>query len=58
MRGLMINLHVTVWLLTGSVIGWLAVLERHFSVPALLVSLSFAMGAFMIFGLIRRQPTR
>jgi hypothetical protein len=54
----MINMHVTAWLLTGSVIGWLTVLERHFSIPALLVSLSFAMGAFVIFGLIRRQPTR
>ena len=54
----MINLHVTVWLLTGSVIGWLTVLERHFSMPAVIASLSFVMGAFVIFGLIRRQPTR
>jgi hypothetical protein len=54
----MINVHVVVWLMTGGVLGLLAVLERHFSMAALLASLVFAMAVVMLFGLIRRQPLR
>jgi hypothetical protein len=54
----MINGHVIVWLLTGGVIGWLAVLQRHFSVAALLASLLLATAMPVLFGLIRRQLLR
>ena len=53
----MINANVIVWLLTGGMIGSLAVLENHFS-AALLVSLLAAIGLLTIFDLIRRQPIR
>lgn len=54
----MINVHVVVWLMTGGMLGSLAVLERHFSMAPLLASFVFAMAVLTIFGLIRRQPMR
>ena len=54
----MINGHVIVWLLTGGVIGWLAVLQRHFSVAALLASLLLVTAVLVLFDLIRRQLLR
>jgi hypothetical protein len=54
----MINVHIVVWLMTGGVVGSLAVLERHFSMAALLASFVFAMAVVTVFGLIRRQPMR
>jgi uncharacterized membrane protein YeaQ/YmgE (transglycosylase-associated protein family) len=54
----MINVNVIVWLLTGGMIGWLAVLENHFGMAALFVSFIAAMVLLTIFGLIRRQPVR
>jgi len=54
----MINMHVLLWLMTGGVLGSLAIFERHFSVVALLASLVFAMAVVRVFGLIRRQPMR
>jgi hypothetical protein len=54
----MINVHVIVWLLTGGVLGSVALLERHFSMVALLVSFVFAIALMRIFGSIRRQPMR
>jgi hypothetical protein len=54
----MINGNVMVWLLTGGMIGWLAVLETHFSMAALFVSFIALMVWLTVFGLIRRQPIR
>ena len=54
----MINGNVIVWLLAGGMIGWLAVLENHFSMAALFVSFIAAMVSVVVFGLIRRQPIR
>ena len=54
----MINVNVIVWLVTGGMIGSLAVVENHFSMAALFVSFIGAMVLLMIFGLIRAQPVR
>ena len=52
------NGHVIVWLLTGGLIGWLAVLQRHFSVAALVASLLLATAVLVLFDLIRSQLLR
>jgi hypothetical protein len=54
----MINVSVIVWLLTGGMIGSLAVLDNHFSMAPLFLSFTAAMVILIVLGLIRRQPVR
>jgi len=54
----MINLPVILWVIAGGMLGWLTVLQRQFSVTAVVASLVFTMALLTVFGLIRRQPTR
>jgi hypothetical protein len=54
----MINVNVIVWLLAGGVIGWLVMLQNHFSMAPLLGSFIAAVVLLTIFSLIRRQPIR